>query len=119
MADTRIKGLYLAPEHPALSRTQFTERWRQHHEFGKTIGHHGALIQLQQCDVLAGGTLLPDGRCLRDLQFLDDSPFGVGVTWLSPDSLARIVGNSGYDALHADEIETFGNHVEGEGLPLR
>ena len=87
----RPKLMYLARRNPALSREQFTPRWRQHGALGMSMPRWKNIWRYVHCDVIAG-----------DYD-------GVGIVWhRSPDTRrAHREDTSSQAAMEADEVQTF------------
>lgn len=90
----RPKLMYLARRNPALSREQFTPRWRQHGALGMSMPRWKNIWRYVHCDVLP--------------EFGEDYD-GVGIVWhKSPESRrAHREDTSSQGAMEADEVQTF------------
>jgi hypothetical protein len=90
----RPKLMYLARRNPALSREQFTPRWRQHGALGMSMPRWKNIWRYVHCDVL------PESG---------DDYDGVGIVWhKSPESRrAHREDTSSQGAMEADEVQTF------------
>ena len=95
----RPKLMYLARRHPALSKEQFTPRWRQHGALGMSMPRWKNIWRYVHCDVLAHHS----GN--DDSQGYD----GVGIVWhRSPEARrAHREDTSSQAAMEADEVQTF------------
>lgn len=90
----RPKLMYLARRNPALSREQFTPRWRQHGALGMSMPRWKNIWRYVHCDVLSGSGSDYDG---------------VGIVWhKSPESRrAHREDTSSQGTMEADEVQTF------------
>jgi hypothetical protein len=90
----RPKLMYLARRNPALSREQFTPRWRQHGALGMSMPRWKNIWRYVHCDVL------PESGSDYD---------GVGIVWhKSPEArLAHRQDTSSQATMEADELQTF------------
>jgi hypothetical protein len=90
----RPKLMYLARRNPALSREQFTPRWRQHGALGMSMPRWKNIWRYVHCDVL------PESGSDYD---------GVGIVWhKSPEArLAHRQDTSSQARMEADELQTF------------
>lgn len=91
------KLLYLARRNPALTREQFTPRWRQHGALGMSMPRWKNIWRYAHCDVVADLSGDPQGYD------------GVGIVWhKSPETRrAHREDSSSQGAMEADEVETF------------
>jgi hypothetical protein len=90
----RPKLMYLARRNAALSREQFTPRWRQHGALGMSMPRWKNIWRYVHCDVL------PESGGDHD---------GVGIVWhKSPESRrAHRQDTSSQSTMEADETQTF------------
>ena len=98
------KLIYLTRRHPALDRTEFTARWRQHGRLGMSRPRWKNIARYVHCDIE-----LPS----PDLRNILDDYDGIGMIWhRSPTHRAAHLADATSRAeMEADEAETFATSI--------
>ena len=96
------KLIYLARRNPALTRSGFTARWRQHGALGMSMPRWKNIRRYVHCDVQQYG-----------ISGIDEGYDGVGLIWhRSPEARSRHRSdNSSQAQMEADEAQTFAEPV--------
>ena len=94
------KLIYLTRRHPALDRTEFTARWRQHGRLGMSRPRWKNISRYVHCDIELPGA---------DLSNVLDDYDGIGMIWhRSPTHRSAHLADATSKAeMEADEDETF------------
>lgn len=100
MTELQPKLIYLARRHPALTRTEFTARWRRHGALGMSLLRWKNIARYTHCDAL------PAPRLTSALAADID---GIGIIWhrSAAARAAHIADTGSREAMEQDERETF------------
>ena len=102
--DFQPKLIYLTKRHPALSRSGFTARWRQHGALGMSLPRWRNIARYVHCDVVS-----PD----EPTPALDGSYDGIGLIWHRSQAAraAHLADTGSRHAMEQDERETFAEPI--------
>lgn len=100
------KSLYLAPRPAGRSPEAFRRRWRRHGTLAMSLESFDERInRYEMCD-----TVPTEPR--TDGVELASEAGGVGMLWYPADSRREMFARADFAAIYADELPTFGAHVE-------
>jgi len=104
MAELQPKLIYVARRNPAMTRAQFTPRWRQHGALGMSMPRWKNIARYVHCDAIEPP---------RATAVLDTVADGVGIVWHRSEAAraAHIADTSSRAAMERDELETFAEPV--------